>query len=249
MTKKMLTSLFIFTAVLSSTNISGNVYAKEKSEYNDITSIQQLDEAVESAKRLKSNEKSKVINEIIDEMSPSLKKELFSISANELNISGEGVITKNITKNIQVFSSAIDEEDNLHEVTIYNPLKPSFRSSETKAYGNRKYTGSHGWNIGGIGIRYLKLVNHYKVDSKGLTMTSVDDSGTTLFGTYSFKGSIPDKYAEKVGYDMNGRGTFTTSVPGGYFTITGQINSTIKLSKWDKKNKKVTVSQSAKYSE
>lgn len=250
MKKTKIVSAITLSALLIGGTLTSNVSADTKqANIDEITTINQLDKAVEETNNMASNDKFNAIEEIIDDMSSDLRKELFDLSKEEFTINGQSTKVKNVTDNIQIFASGIDEEDKNTDDELFNPLKPTLRAATTKAYGNRRYTGTHGWNLGGIGMRYLKLVNHYKVDKNGLTMTSVDDTGTSLMGSYSFTGSIPDKYAEKVGYDINGRGKYTTTTVGGWFTTVGQITSTIKLSTWDKKNKKVTVNQSVKYSE
>ncbi|MBQ6447272.1 MAG: hypothetical protein IJJ10_07405 [Bacillus sp. (in: Bacteria)] len=123
--------------------------------------------------------------------------------------------------------------------TEYGPYR-----TETKEYGNRRYTAWVKLKSLGITVVTLKLVNRYSVGDYGLKMTEVTTAGTN--GTrYSdievLSLDITDKKAEKVGYDMNAVASYKLNgvLNSGYV----DIRSTIKLESLDKKKKTAKVYQ------
>lgn len=117
--------------------------------------------------------------------------------------------------------------------------------STTKDYGNRRFTCSVYVKSLGLTIATLKLKNHYKINSSGLTMrkTSIlGTNGTKLSDVSEATSKTTDKYAEKVGYNINAEGSYklTGSLNNGYVGIT----STIKLVKLNKTKKNAYVKQS-----
>ncbi|MBC2149785.1 hypothetical protein [Listeria booriae] len=148
-------------------------------------------------------------------------------------------------------SVTLDAQDNS---TDFNPILRGATLSnyrnETKAYGNRLYTASVTFTTWGITNGKIVLENHYKVGTAGLTMNSTSKAGTNgglKFDVVSASSKTTDKYAEKVGYDINGTGYYTVKPTFG--TKYMEIRSTIKLSKWDKAKKTVYVHQSFKFVE
>ncbi|EAF0291510.1 hypothetical protein ACX5BM_001467 [Listeria monocytogenes] len=121
-------------------------------------------------------------------------------------------------------------------------------SAETKKYGNRSWSSSITYKSWGVPIGKIVLSNHYTINNNGLTMRYTSKAGTwdsSAWKVVSASTKTTDKYAQKVGYDLNGAGWYTIQAYGSkrYF----ELRSTIQLSKLDKKKKTAYVVHKYKY--
>ncbi|MBC1378022.1 hypothetical protein HB829_10670 [Listeria innocua] len=121
-------------------------------------------------------------------------------------------------------------------------------SAETKKYGNRSWSSNITYKSWGVPIGKIVLSNHYTINNNGLTMRYTSKAGTwdtSAWKVVSASTKTTDKYAQKVGYDLNGAGWYTIQTYGSkrYF----ELRSTIQLSKLDKKKKTAYVVHKYKY--
>ncbi|EGA0598665.1 hypothetical protein H4732_002369 [Listeria monocytogenes] len=137
-----------------------------------------------------------------------------------------------------------DEENGLLKGSQGSPIY----SAETKKYGNRSWSSSITYKSWGVPIGKIVLSNHYTINNNGLTMRYTSKAGTwdtSAWKVVSASTKTTDKYAQKVGYDLNGAGWYTIQAYGSkrYF----ELRSTIQLSKLDKKKKTAYVVHKYKY--
>ncbi|EBF5169577.1 hypothetical protein FH017_13255 [Listeria monocytogenes] len=138
----------------------------------------------------------------------------------------------------------VDEENGLLKGSQGSPIY----SAETKKYGNRSWSSSITYKSWGVPIGKIVLSNHYTINNNGLTMRYTSKAGTwdtSAWKVVSASTKTTDKYAQKVGYDLNGAGWYTIQAYGSkrYF----ELRSTIQLSKLDKKKKTAYVVHKYKY--
>ncbi|EAC7844032.1 hypothetical protein AF927_10435 [Listeria monocytogenes] len=138
----------------------------------------------------------------------------------------------------------LDEENGLLKGSQGSPIY----SAETKKYGNRSWSSSITYKSWGVPIGKIVLSNHYTINNNGLTMRYTSKAGTwdtSAWKVVSASTKTTDKYAQKVGYDLNGAGWYTIQAYGSkrYF----ELRSTIQLSKLDKKKKTAYVVHKYKY--
>ncbi|ECP4564980.1 hypothetical protein FZQ62_13845 [Listeria monocytogenes] len=138
----------------------------------------------------------------------------------------------------------LDEESGLLKSSQGSPIY----SAETKKYGNRSWSSSITYKSWGVPIGKIVLSNHYTINNNGLTMRYTSKAGTwdtSSWKVVSASTKTTDKYAQKVGYDLNGAGWYTIQAYGSkrYF----ELRSTIQLSKLDKKKKTAYVVHKYKY--
>ncbi|EAE2483117.1 hypothetical protein QI849_001068 [Listeria innocua] len=139
---------------------------------------------------------------------------------------------------------ALDEETPLLKSSQGSPIY----SAETKKYGNRSWSSNITYKSWGVPIGKIVLSNHYTINNNGLTMRYTSKAGTwdtAAWKVVSAKTKTTDKYAQKVGYDLNGAGWYTIQGYGSkrYF----ELRSTIKLTSLDKKKKQARITHSYKY--
>ncbi|HAB0121225.1 TPA_asm: hypothetical protein GIP97_11970 [Listeria monocytogenes] len=143
----------------------------------------------------------------------------------------------------------LDEETLDEETPLLKSSQGSaIYSAETKKYGNRSWSSSSTYKSWGVPIGKIVLSNHYTINNNGLTMRYTSKAGTwdtSAWKVVSASTKTTDKYAQKVGYDLNGAGWYTIQAYGSkrYF----ELRSTIKLSKLDKKKKTAYVVHKYKY--
>lgn len=158
-------------------------------------------------------------------------------------VNEEFILEDNSTITLSTSDEAdIDESLNLMHSRSY---QQSPNVTTTKEYGSRRYTCSVYIKSLSVTMATLKLGNHYTINSNGLTMryTSITGTnGTKISDVTEATSKTTDKYAEKVGYNINGEGSYRISgyLNNGYVGIT----STIKLLKLDKTKKTAYVKQS-----
>ncbi|EAG1699920.1 hypothetical protein BBW78_00045 [Listeria monocytogenes] len=138
----------------------------------------------------------------------------------------------------------LDEETDLLKGSQGSPIY----FAETKKYGNRSWSSSITYKSWGVPIGKIVLSNHYTINNNGLTMRYTSKAGTwdtSAWKVVSASTKTTDKYAQKVGYDLNGAGWYTIQAYGSkrYF----ELRSTIQLSKLDKKKKTAYVVHKYKY--
>ncbi|EOB3789106.1 hypothetical protein ACII2S_001853 [Listeria monocytogenes] len=138
----------------------------------------------------------------------------------------------------------LDEENGLLKGSQGSPIY----SAETKKYGNRSWSSSITYKSWGVPIGKIVLSNHYTINNNGLTMRYTSKAGTwdtSAWKVVSASTKTTDKYAQKVGYDLNSAGWYTIQAYGSkrYF----ELRSTIQLSKLDKKKKTAYVVHKYKY--
>ncbi|WP_026830222.1 hypothetical protein [Exiguobacterium antarcticum] len=202
--------------------------------------------------------------EVIDEIKDSVSEETLNDYKIEMREEANSRITSTLSNlkvgeksnqtlsdgtEIEIGSSDISEETDNKGGFSTKAVQPGNTVEETKKYGSRRYTAWVKLKSFGVTIATLKLVNHYSIGTYGLKLNSVDATGTNSFNTFSSvkveKLSMPDRYAKKVGEDINGKGVYTINgyLNGGYVSIT----STIKLISHDKTSKKARVYQTLKF--
>ncbi|GAA0309137.1 putative RecB family nuclease [Gracilibacillus halotolerans] len=116
--------------------------------------------------------------------------------------SNDGIVT-DTTKYINAKTDRIELPDGSFveslETDISDESGATIFSTVTKGFGDRKYTASYNVYHFAYPDTKLRLINRYKINSKGLTMTSTSTSETSsVFPTSVVVTSnkITDKYAE-----------------------------------------------------
>ncbi|MEK5176729.1 hypothetical protein NST63_26675 [Heyndrickxia sp. FSL W8-0496] len=240
--------------------------AAESTEYKYKT----LEEFYQAAKILKADS-SKTEEEIGDLLlkntDPIVLNQYFDEFFNEVNSSMEVLMEKankeSLNINTKNNNGTILYNDKIYlshgekvQIIIKDEPEASIgiTGSEYKEYGNRRYTATFKINAIAWPDSTISLVNHYKIGSYGLKMTSVDSAGTTAIFPTTIKvvsTDITDGVAEKVGYDINGRGQYTVTIGGyngiGLITRHYTLTSTIKLEKLYNDAAVVNQSFSVKY--
>ncbi len=196
----------------------------------------------------------KVVNDYSDEMKEEINSK---VSASLSNLTTGETKDRTLSDGSEIEVGSVDEEissDSDGEEGSDGGIKlqsveSGNTTAETKKYGSRRYTAWVKIKSWGIPIATLKLVNHYSVGDYGLRLNTVDAAGTNGFKATSsvevLKLSMPDRYAKKVGENINGKGEYHIDgyLNAGYTTLT----STIKLETHKKKAKTAYVYQTFKF--
>lgn len=183
--------------------------------------LQLLDNIMEAAPE-------EIVKEYQQERIKEINKFLSNVTTNVTNDTEEGsTITEELEDGSTIVLGSTDESDSVSGSISTLSAEFSPYTGRTKEYGNRKYTAWVKLKSVGVTMATLKLVNHYSVGDYGLKMRSADVAGTngTWLSGVDASAVILDKKAEKVGYDINAKGTYklTGKVNNGYVSITSYI--------------------------
>jgi hypothetical protein len=257
----------------------GFAFAEVTSDSDDyeIISVNQLEEEI-SEKTDKNNELTKKEGEeIFSETEPEILAAYIDnsidiamekcneiVADKEFCLEGENelIIKEDVCEGINMEIRLTDEEESslvgtLSGFVINSLCTPVYAASGsgsetvTKEYGARRFTATLKLTIATIVFAKLCLVNHYKISSNGLDLTSTDVGGTAAYlvaDIPSAKATKTDTVARSEGANIDCEGSYTVKVTIPYFGIPIQtkyavLMNYVKLENLDKKNKKAKVKQ------
>ncbi|MBW4888001.1 MAG: hypothetical protein KZY76_20520 [Bacillus sp. (in: Bacteria)] len=238
----------------------GTAIAKEKTQGLSLEEkIFEIDKSDDLSKQVKKQKFIQALEDSTDEEKTEYLEEVGervqnTLSEVDVQLGENKEIDLGMGTTIELESSDVIEstEDELVKTSGYDFSKGNVLE---KKYGARRFTCRVSVKSLGITLGSLVLRNHYTVGNFGLKMRYASDSGTSgidpLMIITSSSTSVPDGRAEKVGYDMNARGSYKwkLGISGIYASFTSEIYSTIKLHKLNKKKKFAVVYQNYKFTE
>lgn len=219
----------------------------ENSDTEDLVKSLKIAEESDEVMSLPDDKKIKLIDNILEAAPEEIVKEYQKEKIGEINTILSNAITNDtedgatITEELEDGSTIVlgstDEPESVSGSAVsgsavsgsISTLSTHFGPYQalTKEYGNRRYTAWVKLKTLGVTMATMKLVNHYSVGDYGLKMRSADIAGTngTWLSTIDASAEVLDDKAEKVGYDINARGTYklTGKLNNGYVSITSYI--------------------------
>ncbi|OIU71068.1 hypothetical protein [Rossellomorea aquimaris] len=252
------------TPVSAEPSVKTKLVANEKIETKDelIQTIKEINKSSE-IKNLSTGEKVKVADEILKNATKEAKKEYDKQMMDEVKKGSEKIDMEKV--NETGFDSA--------EITLSDGSKVEYQVSDiseseeyslqgqsmspfvntTKKYGDRRFTATITFDSWGVTVGKISLGTHYTIGDYGLKMRYVSKGGTEsysgLFDIQDANVKVTDSRAEKVGYDINGFGSYKVHAGLGWLSGTKyfELTSTIKLYSLNKSNRSAYVQQSYRF--
>lgn len=171
-----------------------------------------------------------------------------------INKTGIGYYSKNLEDGTTLEYSAIDEEDlgksvdaNI-KVDIQTKIGGESKN-HVKAYGNRQYTYKRNIYYYGVLVTVYVHQTKYSISAQGLKLNQVLKTGTYhIYGSITGEVTKRRVTATKVGqYLASDIEWFMTNYPPIWGSMYYRSTADVKIIKWDKNKKNMTVQQRASF--
>ncbi len=250
--------VFSFIAVFSLFITQGLIVGAEDLQEYEINTLEELEDFIKRAEK-SSDDDDAERKYMFENTNPEILKVYTERFFDEVDEAIDGMLNEEFIADTSNPLNVKEDAQALPGGGVVTSLETDTRegggimtySTVNKGFGDRRYTASYNISHFAYPDTKLRLVNRYKINKKGLTMTSTSTGGTgAVFpNTVSIKSNkITDKYAPKVGHDINGLAEYKLTIVGyngvGLLTKDYSINSSIKLKALYSKSAKVSQTRS-----